>query len=237
MAGTTLLERAVVRLSGEDVRGFLQGLVTQDIDRVQDGAPQWSGLLTAQGKALFDFLLWADKDDMLIDCEADAAADLIKRLSLYRLRRPIEIALDDGLHVHWSPDAVDQPADPRIAALGHRWLSAQKDEPGDDRWLAHRLSLGVPEGRAELGDDKTLWLEANAEELDGVDFDKGCYIGQENTARMHYRNKVNRRLVVVPLAQADESRQRRAYPALGLSLEHRRTSDLEGLSLPEWLNA
>src|SRR5215218_6755658 len=90
---TTLADRAVIRLSGEDVRGFLQGLVTQD---VAGALPVWAGLLTPQGKCLFDFLVWADGDDLLLDCEADAADDLIKRLSIYRLRRPIIIARDEG---------------------------------------------------------------------------------------------------------------------------------------------
>lgn len=234
---TLLSDRAVIRLSGEDVRGFLQGLVTQDMAKVAQDRPQWAGLLTAQGKALFDFLLWADGEDILVDCEAEAADDLVRRLSLYRLRRPITIARDDALAVHWSPSADGQPADPRLAALGHRWL-APANGAGDasQAWRAHRLSQGVAEGLAELGSDKTLWLECNAEELNGVDFAKGCYVGQENTARMHYRNKVNRRLVVVPLDRADERRQRAAYPDLGLSVEHRRVEDIAGLDPPDWLS-
>ncbi|MGP1282822.1 MAG: CAF17-like 4Fe-4S cluster assembly/insertion protein YgfZ [Parasphingopyxis sp.] len=235
MAATTLSDRALIRLSGENVREFLQGLVTQNVDRVRPGAPQWTGLLTAQGKALFDFLLWADGEDLLVDCEAAAADDLAKRLTLYRLRRPITIARDDALAVHWSPDARDHPADPRLAALGHRWI-APTGEPAAG-WRAHRLALGVTEGITELGSDRTLWLECNAEELNGVDFAKGCYVGQENTARMHYRNKVNRRLVVVPLDRADEKRQRIAYPDLGLSVDHRRVEDLAGLDMPDWLAA
>jgi folate-binding protein YgfZ len=233
MPETTLTNRALIRLSGEDVREFLQGLVTQNVDAVQPDAPQWAALLTAQGKLLFDFILWADGEDILIDCEREAADDLAKRLTIYRLRRQITITREETLAVHWSPDAADHPADPRLAALGHRWL-ARANGPASG-WHAHRLSFGVTEGIAELGSDKTLWLECNAEQLNGVDFEKGCYVGQENTARMHYRNKVNRRLVVVPLDQADEKRQRIAYPHLGLSVEHRRVEDLAALDLPDWL--
>lgn len=237
MPATTLIERALIRLSGDDVRDFLQGLVTQDMERVQPDAPQWAGLLGAQGKALFDFLLWADGEDILVDCEREAAGDLAKRLTLYRLRRPIEIAREEVLCVHWSRDTSGSPADPRLADLGHRWLApadAAAAAGADAAWRAHRLALGVTEGLAELGGDKTLWLECNAAELNGVDFKKGCYVGQENTARMHYRNKVNRRLVVVPLDQADEKRQRIAYPDLRLSVEHRRVEDMAGLALPDW---
>jgi hypothetical protein len=232
MAATTLIDRALIRVSGEDVRGFLQGLVTNDTSRLDEG-PLWAALLTAQGKALFDFILWADGEDVLIDCEAAAAANLAKRLTLFRLRRPIRIAPEQVLAVHWSLTG-DQAADPRLPALGRRWL-APAVEPATG-WLEHRLRLGVTEGLAELGTEKTLWLECNAAELNGVSFGKGCYVGQENTARMNYRQKVNRRLVVVPAAAAGE-RTRIHYPALGLAVEHRRIDDLAGAIIPPWLNA
>src|SRR6478672_4770629 len=99
MAATTLTDRAVVRLSGEGVRGFLNGLVTQE---VAGPLPVWAGLLTPQGKCLFDFMVWGDGDDLLLDCEASAADGLSKRLAMYRLRRPIAIERDAALAVHWS---------------------------------------------------------------------------------------------------------------------------------------
>ncbi|HEX9946497.1 MAG TPA: folate-binding protein [Allosphingosinicella sp.] len=234
MAATTLIDRALLRLSGEDVRGFLQGLVTHDLSLLAPERPLWAGLLTPQGKALFDFILWADGEDVLIDCEREAAADLAKRLTLYRLRRKIAIEREPVLCVHWSL-AGPGPHDPRLPELGHRWLAPENDAGGES-WLAHRLSLGVAEGRAELGSDKTLWLECNAAELNGVSFTKGCYVGQENTARMNYRSKVNRRLVVVPAASPGE-RTRIHYPELGLAVEHRRVDDLEGALVPDWLAA
>src|SRR5437868_5605834 len=129
MAATTLDDRVVVRLSGEDVSGFLQGLVTSD---VTCPLPVWTGLLTPQGKCLFDFIIWADGDDLLLDCEAEAAEDLIKRLAIYRLRRPIRIERDEALAVHWSLDDDAFP-DPRLAALGVRWLGPP-DEPATG-WL------------------------------------------------------------------------------------------------------
>jgi tRNA-modifying protein YgfZ len=235
MAGTTLVERALIRLSGEDVRGFLQGLVTNDVETLAPEHPLWAGLLTAQGKALFDFILWADEGDVLVDCEREAAGDLARRLTLYRLRRPIRIAREEILCVHWSPAGADGVADPRLPALGRRWL-APAGNAAAGGWRAHRLSLGVTEGVAELGSDKTLWLECNAAELAGVSFAKGCYVGQENTARMNWRNKVNRRLVVVPAA-APGPRTRIHYPDLGLAVEHRRTDDLGDALIPGWLAA
>lgn len=240
MTETRLNDRAIIRLSAtdgsEDIRAFLQGLVTQDMTAVVEGAPQWSALLTAQGKVLFDFFLWAEGNDILIDCEQDQADALVKRLKLYRLRRKIEIVPDDSVGVRWALKAEDRPVDPRLSELGHRWLDGAGDGEGaEETYRKHRLSLGVTEGSAELGSDKTLWLECNAAELNGVSFTKGCYVGQENTARMNYRQKVNRRLVVVPIAQADEKRQRIAYPDYDLSVEHRRVDDLKALDLPDWL--
>jgi tRNA-modifying protein YgfZ len=225
MAATTLTDRALVRLSGDDVRGFLQGLVTNDVNAA---LPVWTGLLTPQGKCLFDFLVWEEGKDLLIDCEAAATSELVKRLMIYRLRRNIRIELEGGLAVHWSRDASEGVPDPRLQGLGRRWPA---DGPAVG-WLEHRLRLGVCEGQAELGD--ILWLECNAAELNGVSFAKGCFVGQENTARMNWRQKINRRLMVVP-TNAEGPRTRRFYRELGLAVEHLRVDDLERAIIPDWL--
>ena len=231
---TRLANRAIVRLSDrdgeEDVAAFLQGLVTND---VRAPSPVYAALLSAQGKAMFDFLLWRVGDDILLDCELAQADALAKRLALYRLRRAIDIARDEAVGVHWSREqAAAGTPDPRLPALGYRWLGEPEGEAADHAWLAHRLSLGVAEGTAELGD--VLWLETNAIELNGVAFDKGCYIGQENTARMNWRQKINRRLVVVPLADSDEKRRKAAYPELAKAVDLRRVAELDPATLPAW---
>jgi len=237
MSAPRLFDRTLIRLSpqeeGEDVRGFLQGLVTQD---TQAELPLWAGLLTPQGKALFDFFLWADGAELLIDCEAAQAEALARRLSLYRLRRKIAISVDPALGVYWAAAAPDRPSDPRLTEMGVRWIAPVADDDVDISALyrAHRLSLGVPEGLAELGSDATLCLETNAAELNGVSFTKGCYVGQENTARMNWRQKVNRRLVIVPIADADPAKMRASYPELGLAIELRRVENMAGLQLPTW---
>jgi tRNA-modifying protein YgfZ len=227
MAATTLADRALLRLSGEGARDFLQGLVTSD---VAGPLPVWAGLLTPQGKTLFDFFVWAEGDDLLLDVEAEAVDDLAKRLAIYRLRRAIAIEREDKFAVHWWSHGDAGVLDPRLPELGRRWLAP----PGQPAigYLEHRLRLGVTEGRAELGD--ILWLEANAIELSGVSFTKGCFVGQENTARMNWRAKVNRRLVVAEGA-APGPRTRVSYPELGLRVDHRRTDDLEGAIIPAWL--
>jgi hypothetical protein len=239
MAAERLFSRAVLRLSpqdeGEDVAGFLQGLVTNDVTGT---LPVYAGLLTAQGKTLFDFLVWPAGDgELLLDCEGDAADELIKRLSLYRLRRKIAIERDDTLGVYWQAELGDGGApDPRLPDLGQRWIAkvSDGDHSVDDAWTRHRLGLGVPEGRAELGD--VLWLETNAADLGGVSFSKGCYVGQENTARMNWRQKVNRRLVVVPLDKSDEKRRKAAYPELGFAVDHLRVEDIDPAAAAQWMS-
>ena len=227
MAATTLTDRAIIHLSGEDVRGFLQGIVTND---VTGALPVWAGLLTPQGKCLFDFIILEDGDDLLLDCETEAADDLIKRLSIYRLRRPIGIERDPTVSVHWSTDRSEGSLDPRLPQLGKRWLGPADEQASG--WLEHRLRLGVCEGRAELGD--ILWLECNAAELNGVSFAKGCFVGQENTARMNWRQKINRRLFVTMGGEGDRSRVE--YPGLNLSVVHARVDAIPtNAIIPDWL--
>lgn len=216
MSNSTLIDRALIRLSGEDVRGFLQGLITND---VLGELPVYAGLLSPQGKALFDFIVWADGDDLLLDCEREAADDLARRLTLYRLRRPISIFREEMLAVHWSHGGETGVPDPRLPELGRRWLGPPDGGDASAAWRRHRLALGVAEGRAELGSDRTLWLETNAAELNGVSFTKGCYVGQENTARMNYRQKVNRRLFVTPDG----------------AVERRNIADPGDALIPKWL--
>ena len=234
-----LTDRAIVRLTPlepqEDVRAFLQGLVTNG---VSGDLPVYAALLSAQGKCMFDFLVWDGGDgSLLIDCEADAADDLVKRLSLYRLRRKIEIARDETLAPWWHWERFDGAVpDPRLATIGYRAVKKAFGYTGGlALYHSGRVLQGVPEGRAEMGD--ILWLETNAVELNGVSFEKGCYVGQENTARMNWRQKVNRRLVVVPIAESDPKRQRVAYPDLKLAMDHLRVSDIDPATQPEWLRA
>jgi folate-binding protein YgfZ len=245
MPPTCLNDRAVISIAArsgdpQEAADFLQGVVTAD---VKDRLPTWSALLTPQGKVLFEFIVWAAHDGLLVDCEAAAADALAKRLKLYRLRREIDIVRENRLTVHWAPRVVEGAAnDPRLDALGYRWIApinstaAAPSAPGaDEDWRVHRLRLGVAEGHKELGSGETFWLECNAMELHGVSFTKGCFVGNENTAGMNWRQKINRRLLVVPLAQSDQKRQRVAYPALGLAVDLVRVEKLGTAGLPKWL--
>ena len=143
---------------------------------------------------------------------------------MYRLRRPITIERETRLSVQWSRTGEDGVPDPRSPLLGRRWLA-----PGGEAargWLEHRLRLGVTEGRRELGDGANLWLECNAAELNGVSFGKGCYVGQENTARMNWRQKVNRRLFVIETDSDPGEAASAWYPELGLAVTRLRVEEL-----------
>jgi folate-binding protein YgfZ len=190
--------RAVLRLSGPDVRPFLQGLLTQDVTVLTDAAPLYAGLLSPQGKALFALFLFADGEDVLLDLEAAQADALSRRLTMFRLRRQVTILPEPALAVwqQWG-EPCPHPVDPRHMRAGSRFLAP----PGGgsvevSEWHAHRLPLGLAEAD-EIGSDELLWLETNGRELNGVSFTKGCYTGQENTARMHHRDKLRKRLLSV----------------------------------------
>lgn len=207
MAYASILDdRSVIALSGENLRDFLQGLVTNDIDGCGPQAAVYAGLLTPQGKILFDFFILGRESTFLLDCAKDRANDLIKRLTMYRLRAKIEIALrpDFAVAAVWGgvlPSPLAYP-DPRHPSLGQRLIGGRVEVaraiagiPSGD-YETHRLSLGIP-GSADLSSDSVLALDAGFEELNGVNFKKGCYVGQEVTARMKHRATARKRFVLV----------------------------------------
>jgi folate-binding protein YgfZ len=193
----TLEDRAVLAIGGADASSFLQGLLTNDMDQLAPGRPLYAGLLSPQGKALFDMILHSDGETIFVDVAANRAEALARRLSMYKLRKAVSIAPSPlAVHAAWEAEAAGHPADPRFAPLGARWVAPASAPAGAADYDTHRLAIGVP-GSADIGEDQLLWLETGADLLGGVSFTKGCYVGQENTARMHHRDKVRRRLVPV----------------------------------------
>lgn len=193
-----LADRAVISLSGPEARNFLQGLITNDVNLVAPDKPVYAALLTPQGKVLFDFLIWDADGALLIDCPRGGRDALVKRLSLYKLRAKVDIAVRDDLAVI----VGDGVPDPRLATLPKRQISpATSDAADDDGYLASRLELGVPEG-ADFGSDRTFALDAGLDELHAISFTKGCYVGQELTARMKHRGTDRKRLLRVDAAEA-----------------------------------
>ena len=200
-----LTDRAVIALEGAEARDFLQGLVTNDLARLTPGTGLYAALLTPQGKILFDFLITEGDGALLLDCAADRAEALVKRLTMYRLRAPVGIAIRPQLSVFAGlsgrpAERAVTFADPRHAGLGPRSLGAAAEMPdflqGPAVYHAERLALGIPEA-ADFGSEKIFALDAGLEELHGVAFDKGCYVGQELTSRMKHRGTARKRILVI----------------------------------------
>jgi folate-binding protein YgfZ len=219
--------RGVLAVSGEDRVAFLQGLISNDVTKVASDRAIYAGFLTAQGRFLHDFFVAAIGDTLYLDCEAARLDDLRKRLSLYRLRSKVALAAAPDFAVvliygAGAPGALRladergaaEPVaggvafvDPRLPALGVRAIVPRgqvdalgKFAPGSaDDYEALRLSLGVPDGSRDLPVEKALLLENGFDELNGVDWKKGCYVGQELTARMKYRLLVKKRLTPVTI--------------------------------------
>lgn len=192
------MSRSIFRLSGEDTRDFLQGLVTNDVTRLDEGLV-YAALLTPQGKYLADFFLVPDGTDVLLDVDASLAAMLLPRLTMYKLRAKVTIEATE-LQVKRGTGA--QPdgafADPRHSALGWRLYGTESGDDGSD-WEAIRVAHCIPQTGVELGPD-TFILEAGFEALNGVDFRKGCYVGQEVTARMKHKTELRKGLARVAIA-------------------------------------
>ncbi|CAA7626301.1 folate-binding protein YgfZ [Magnetospirillum sp. SS-4] len=229
-AYTRLDQRAVIEIGGEDRRAFLQGLVSNDMDRVAPDRAVWTALLTPQGKFLFDLFVVELGESFLLDVEAGRAEELRKKLGMYKLRSKVRIlpadpvavfaVMGDGaaasLGVDRDTGAAGEFAggtvfvDPRHPDLGLRALLPADAGPrvleangfvavGFPVWDIARLRLGLPDGSRDLLVDKAILLENGFEELNGVDFQKGCYMGQELTARTKYRGLVRKRLMPVEI--------------------------------------
>ena len=190
-------QRRILRLSGPDTRSFLQGLVTNDVGKIDQGLV-YAALLTPQGKYLADFFLLADGADVLLDASADQAESLIKRLTMYRLRAKVDISQSDMQVQRGTGETPDGAlSDPRHSDLGWRHYGSQGGDDGSD-WDAIRVAHCIPETGIELTPDSYI-LEAGFETLNGVDFRKGCYVGQEITARMKHKTELRKGLRVVEI--------------------------------------
>ncbi|WP_296820548.1 folate-binding protein [Brevundimonas sp.] len=192
--------RALIAVTGPDARPFLHNLLTQDLATLKPGELRFGALLGPQGRLLFDLFLLGTDEGVILDCAADRRATLIQRLGMYRLRAAVEIRPDDRpVWAAWAEAAPsDWPVDPRLAGLGRRGFGdGPRADTDEAAYLEHQLGLGVPDPARDAKADADYPIEANFDLLNGIDFQKGCFIGQETTSRMKRRGRVKSRLVPI----------------------------------------
>jgi folate-binding protein YgfZ len=207
-----LSDRAVVRVTGEAARNFLQGLITNHIEKAATGSAIHAGLLTPQGKILVDFFVLPADGGYLLETAKDKVAELIQRLTIYKLRSQVAFAEEPSFKIaaSWGsapqlPDGAVAYADPRLSELGFRILLPSNADLGvlgctlatEDDYHARRIALGVPEGGRDYAFGDTFPHEAMFDQLNGVDFNKGCFVGQEVVSRMEHRGTARKRIVGV----------------------------------------
>ena len=201
----TLHDRALMRVSGPDWRAFLQGLLSQDVLTLGAGELRFAALLNPQGKLLFDLFVLGQDEGCLLDVAADRRADLARRLTLYRLRAKVEIAeTPEAAQAAWNTDGPlggEWLRDPRLPDLGYRGYGAAAPQgaapSGPDDYARHRLALGVPDAGRDCPPETHYPIEANFDLLNGIDFKKGCFVGQETTSRMKRRGVVRTRMLPI----------------------------------------
>ncbi len=207
-----LSQRGVIAVTGADRVSFLNGLVSNEVSNAAPGQAVWAALLSPQGKYLADFFIFATAEALLLDVFAADIPVLLPKLRRFKLRAAVELADASAqyeVYAAWGgppPEVPISAPDPRLPDAGYRLLSEPLSETafapnaGAEDYAAHRIALGLPDGPPDLEVDKTLLLEAGFDELSGIAWDKGCYMGQELTARTKYRGLVKRRLVPVALS-------------------------------------
>lgn len=210
MADTQIIplnDRALVSVRGADWRSFLQGLLTNDVETLGQGEIRFAALLTPQGRILFDLFVIGEEGGALLDVGAEQREAFIERLTMYRLRAKVEIKADDrnvAVDLH-SPITAPAPImgeqglmalDPRLPELGWRLYGAAPGAGQHATWEAHRMALGAPSA-ADWGSDATYPIEADFDLLNGIDFQKGCFVGQETTSRMKRRGEIRKRMAPI----------------------------------------
>jgi tRNA-modifying protein YgfZ len=194
------LDRALIRVSGPDARNFLNHLLTQNLELIAGLGVQYSALLTPQGKIVTDVMIWDDDQSLILEVDRASGADLLKRLTMYKLRAQVLLEdISDQIVVVWSPEPFEHARqDPRLERLGWRGVApVAAHVDGTAPFEARRIALGVPDLARDAASEEVFALEALLEELNGVDFQKGCFVGQENVSRMKRRATTRRKFCPV----------------------------------------
>lgn len=194
-----LHDRALIHVWGDDARSFLHGLLTQNVETLAPGALRYAALLSPPGRLLSDVFLWGEDGGVTLDVPADRRDALLQRLAMYRLRAKVGIEPDEHLvFASWPGVAFGFTPDPRTAGLGGRRRGrGVETNATEEDWRAHCLSMGIPDPAADAPSDKTYPIEANFDLLNGIDFQKGCYVGQETTSRMKRRGVIKTRMLPI----------------------------------------
>ena len=211
-----LTSRSAISISGPDRVGFLQNLITCDVEGLSKDSTAFGALLTPQGKILFDFLIHHSGNSFLIDLRSEQAEDFAKRLTFYRLRAAVDIErLNDDIIVSWPDDAATQYLDPRIKELGARTIKKMETNATESEWEQDRINAGIPQCGSDFLPGDVFPHEALMDQFghNGVDFSKGCYVGQEVVSRMQHRGTARSRFVKV------SSRKGSELPVLGSEIE------------------
>ena len=228
---TRLPNRASIILSGDSVDDFLQNLITQDINLLKSQPLIYSCLLTPQGKFLFDFFIYKDKNAYIIDCEGGVRANtLLQRLSMYKLRAKIELEFHDDIEV-WQVFSAEELEvadnsqltfrDPRHELCGYRCYQKPETftETSFDKWDEFRIRLEIPDGSRDLIPDKSFIHEGRLDDFNAVSYKKGCYLGQELVSRMHHRGLTKKILRCVEIENIPEKTElRSSCGKIGLAL-------------------
>ena len=220
---TKLKQRGKIIISGTDKITFLQSLISNDVTLLDQQECVYSCLLTPQGKFLYDFFLTETKDDaLLLDCEGgERLQSFAKMLSMYKLRADVTIDAEDNIDVYAIIGTEHGTKDPRHLDMGYRSFEKPEglDEKPFEEWDKHRISLTIPDGSRDMIPNKSTLSEGNIDKLNGLSYEKGCYIGQELTARMHYRGLAKKHLQTVKLNALPEKAELRSSCAdIGIAL-------------------
>ncbi len=188
-----LKDRAIIEIAGDDRKKFLQGLITNDINKASEKNLIYSAMLNSQGRFLYDFFIFEIGEKLIIDCFAARRDEIIQKLNFYKLRAKVEIKKNDQLTVTQS-FSLGQFADPRHLELGFRTYSSNQPEASENSYHTKRIALKIAESEHDLTYEKSLILEFGFDDLNAIDYQKGCYVGQELTARTHYSGQIRKKL-------------------------------------------
>jgi folate-binding protein YgfZ len=224
MTHSVLSDRGVIAVTGEDAESFLNRMFTNSVVDMRPGSARFAALLSPQGKLLFDFFVLRQADGFLLDCVRKQAAELTKKLTMFKLRAKVTISdrsAELGVAAVWDSVLMEAPGpafrDPRHNGLGYRIIAAHEslsvfaDEDGPAAYDDHRIALGIPKGGVDFPYGDTFIHDANMDLLHGVDFDKGCYVGQEVVSRVHHRNSARKRVARLQFSGAG--------PVLGANIQ------------------